>query len=110
MEKIKKGETANLDIKKLKGGDGHFRARKGEIRTIYRINEGSETVLISIERKNDNTTWVCDECLKEYQKTHPKVENESILCEKCGEKTIRATRLRNDKGCTIGCELYFPLF
>mgnify|MGYP001574186224 CR=1 FL=1 len=55
LEKIKKGETANLDIKKLKGGDGHFRARKGEIRIIYRINEGSETILISIERKNDNT-------------------------------------------------------
>lgn len=56
LEKIKKGETANLDIKKLKGGDNRFRVRKGEIRIIYRvINESGEVALVGIERKNDNT-------------------------------------------------------
>ena len=55
LEKIKKGEIANLDVKKLKGASSCFRARKGEIRIIYRIDENREVILISIERKNDNT-------------------------------------------------------
>lgn len=55
LEKIKKGDIANLDVKKLKGADSRFRIRKGEIRIIYRINENGETVLLNIERKNDNT-------------------------------------------------------
>ena len=55
LEKIKKGEVANLDIKKLKGADNCFRARKGGIRIIYIINENGEVVLLNIERKNDNT-------------------------------------------------------
>ena len=55
LEKIKKGETANLDIKKLKGADNFFRVRKGDIRIIYRINEKEEIILLNIERKNDNT-------------------------------------------------------
>lgn len=55
LEKIKNGEIENIDIKKLKGADNCFRARKGEIRIIYRINEDHETVLLGIERKNDNT-------------------------------------------------------
>ena len=46
-------------------------------------------------RGNDNGTWVCDDCLKERQKTHPKVEHKPILCEKCGEKTI--TKLVGDE-------------
>ena len=55
LEKIKKGETANLDMKKLKGADNFFRVRKGDIRIIYRINEKEEIILLNIERKNDNT-------------------------------------------------------
>lgn len=55
LEKIKRGDIANLDVKKLKGADNFFRARKGGIRIIYRINESGEIILISIERKNDNT-------------------------------------------------------
>ncbi len=55
LEKIKKGEVANLNIKKLKGGSDYFRARKGETRIIYRIDKDGEIILLSIERKNDNT-------------------------------------------------------
>ena len=55
LVKIKKGETANLDMKKLKGADNFFRIRKGDIRIIYRINEKEEIILLNIERKNDNT-------------------------------------------------------
>ena len=55
LEKIKKGEMANLDMKKMKGADNFFRVRKGDIRIIYRINEKEEIILLNIERKNDNT-------------------------------------------------------
>lgn len=55
LEKIKKGEIEDLDMKKLKGLDNCFRIRKGEIRIIYRINETGDASLLSIERKNDNT-------------------------------------------------------
>ena len=55
LEKIKKGEMANLDMKKLKGADNFFRVRKGDIRIIYRISEKEEIILLNIERKNDNT-------------------------------------------------------
>jgi mRNA-degrading endonuclease RelE of RelBE toxin-antitoxin system len=55
LEKIKKGEIENLDIKKLKDESNYFRARKGNIRIIYKINEGGETILLSIERRSDNT-------------------------------------------------------
>ena len=55
LEKIKFGNIANLDIKKLKGLDNCFRIRKGEIRIIYRIEENKKVFLLSIERKNDNT-------------------------------------------------------
>ena len=55
LEKVKFGDIANLDIKKLKGLDNCFRIRKGEIRIIYRIDENKEVFLLSIERKNDNT-------------------------------------------------------
>lgn len=55
LEKIKKGEMENFDMKKLKGADNFFRVRKGDIRIIYRINEKEEIILLNIERKNDNT-------------------------------------------------------
>ena len=55
LEKVKFGNVANLDIKKLKGIDNCFRIRKGEIRMIYRINENGDVALLDIERKNDNT-------------------------------------------------------
>ena len=55
LEKVKFGNIANLDIKKLKGLGNCFRVRKREIRIIYKINEKGEAVLLSIERKNDNT-------------------------------------------------------
>lgn len=55
LEKIKKGEIEDLDMKKLKGLDNCFRVRKGEIRIIYRIDEASNVAVLSVERKNDNT-------------------------------------------------------
>lgn len=55
LEKIKKGELADLDVKKLKGQDVVYRVRKGDLRIIYGINETGKTVVVGICRRNDNT-------------------------------------------------------
>ncbi|MBU1036801.1 hypothetical protein KKF32_02045 [Patescibacteria group bacterium] len=44
----------NLDIKKLKGHDDIFRARKGKIRIIYRLVKGN-IMILAIERRSENT-------------------------------------------------------
>lgn len=54
LEKIEKGDLKNLEIKKLKGKDNIFRARKGKFRVIYK-KEGKEIYVLAVERKNDNT-------------------------------------------------------
>jgi len=55
LEKVKFGNVANLDIKKLKGYNDYFRIRKGEIRIIYKLDEGGDVILINIERRSANT-------------------------------------------------------
>jgi mRNA-degrading endonuclease RelE of RelBE toxin-antitoxin system len=52
---IKSGRTSGLDIKKLKGRQDVFRARKGQIRIIYRVIEKGAIYILAIERRNDNT-------------------------------------------------------
>ncbi|MDP2668633.1 MAG: hypothetical protein Q8P07_02250 [bacterium] len=54
LEQIGQKQTDNLDIKKLKGREDVFRARKGDIRIMYRI-EKEKIFLLVIERRNDNT-------------------------------------------------------
>lgn len=55
LERINRGEVADLDIKKLKGKDNIFRARKRRIRVIFvKYQDGSINIL-AIERRNDNT-------------------------------------------------------
>ncbi len=54
LEKIYSKKPENLDLKKLKGRDDVFRARKGNIRIIYRIKDKNIFVL-SIERRSDKT-------------------------------------------------------
>lgn len=54
LEKVKTGNTANLDIKKLKGRQDIFRVRKGIIRIIYRRAQDN-IFLLAIERRNENT-------------------------------------------------------
>ena len=44
-----------LDIKKLKGRQDIYRVRKGKIRIIYRFNTDSKIIILTIERRNDNT-------------------------------------------------------
>jgi len=52
--KIEKGDIKSLDIKKLKGRNDIFRARKGSLRIIFRKTRESILVL-SIERRTDKT-------------------------------------------------------
>ncbi len=54
LELIKVGKVVGLDVKKLKGQDGIYRVRKGQIRIIYRI-VADAIFVITIERRNDNT-------------------------------------------------------
>ncbi len=52
--KIQKGNIKELDVKKLKGRNDIFRARKGKIRIIFRRIK--EIILVlSIERRADKT-------------------------------------------------------
>ena len=50
-----KRRLENLDIKKLKGKDDIFRARKGSIRIIYQDKGKDGIFVLTIERRNDNT-------------------------------------------------------
>jgi len=55
LEKILINNLKNLDIKKLKGYDHIFRARKGKIRIIYKINQNNETFILAVERRTEKT-------------------------------------------------------
>lgn len=54
LEKILKKDKRGVEIKKLKNRKDIFRIRKGNIRIIYRDNNGAISIL-AIERRNDNT-------------------------------------------------------
>jgi len=54
LAQLSRKETDNLNIKKLKGREDIFRARKGDIRIIYRV-EREKIFLQEIKRKNENT-------------------------------------------------------
>ena len=53
--KIKKNDFKNLDLKKLKGENNIFRARKGKIRIIYRISKNKRISILTIERRSETT-------------------------------------------------------
>lgn len=54
LSDIAEGTTSTLDIKKLKGVNDIFRARKGDLRVLYRV-EKKQVYLLAIERRGDNT-------------------------------------------------------
>jgi mRNA-degrading endonuclease RelE of RelBE toxin-antitoxin system len=54
LEQIKFGELGSLDLKRLKGHKDIFRARKGDLRVIYRSVDSKISVL-SIERRSETT-------------------------------------------------------
>ena len=55
LVKIKNGQFDGLDWRKLKGRDGIYRVRKGEMRIIYRLNASDGVVVLEIGRRNDIT-------------------------------------------------------
>lgn len=55
LKQILSQDLQGLDIKKLKGRDDVFRARKGDIRIVYRVSPKKEVLIISIERRSEKT-------------------------------------------------------
>ena len=53
LQKVKRGDFSDLEIKKLKGRQDIYRVRKSDIRIIYR-NYNGKVSLITIERRSDN--------------------------------------------------------
>ena len=54
LHQIERGDFANLDVKKLKGGSGLFRVRKGSIRIVF-LKDAEVTRLVSVERRSKDT-------------------------------------------------------
>jgi mRNA-degrading endonuclease RelE of RelBE toxin-antitoxin system len=54
LNKLKRGDFNNFDLKKLKNHDDIFRIRKGNIRIIYQLIDGRAKFL-TIERRSNNT-------------------------------------------------------
>lgn len=55
LVKIDRLDFSGLDIKKLKGRQDIYRVRKGKIRIIYQLNNNSRVIVLTLERRNDNT-------------------------------------------------------
>ena len=53
--KIKQKNLDGLNIKKLKGYNNIFRARKGKLRIIFKTSNNDNISIIAIERKTDKT-------------------------------------------------------
>jgi mRNA-degrading endonuclease RelE of RelBE toxin-antitoxin system len=55
MALILSGDTAGLDIKKLKGSSNIYRARVGQNRIIFSINNNGLATLIDVKKRDDQT-------------------------------------------------------
>ena len=54
VAKLSAGQFQTLDMKKLKGREDIFRARKGDIRIIYRMRQ-KKIFVLAIERRSERT-------------------------------------------------------
>ena len=52
---IKSGALGGLDLAKLKGTDGIYRVRKGDLRVIFRKTTNGAITILAIERRSDTT-------------------------------------------------------
>lgn len=52
--KLRSKSFKELNIKKLKGKENIFRARKGDLRVIYRL-DGGKVFILSVGRRRENT-------------------------------------------------------
>jgi len=55
LNKIKNSSLDGTDIKKLKGHENIFRASKGKIRIIYKIDDEGEIQILTIARRSENS-------------------------------------------------------
>lgn len=55
LEKIQRREVVGIDIKKLKGRKDIFRARKGNIRIVHKVEKKKKVSLLTIERRSERT-------------------------------------------------------
>lgn len=55
LEKIQNNNFIGLDIKKLKGYSDIFRARRGKIRIIYRLDKTGQAYILTIEKRSEKT-------------------------------------------------------
>lgn len=55
LKKLQARRFDGLDVKKLKGRSDIFRARKGDVRIIYRVSEEKELFILAIERRSEKT-------------------------------------------------------
>ena len=55
LERIATHSVTDLDITKLKGHTDIYRARKGDLRIIYRIPKQGAIMILAIERRSDTT-------------------------------------------------------
>lgn len=54
LKKIKAGDLASLDLKKLKGRQDVFRARQGDLRIIF-VKQSEDIKILSLERRASKT-------------------------------------------------------
>lgn len=54
LSQLKSGNYKGLDIKKLKGREDIFRARRGDLRIIYALR-GKEIYILAVERRSEKT-------------------------------------------------------
>ena len=54
LKQLYSGQFKKLDIKKLKGREDIFRARKGNFRIIYKV-KNENIFILAIERRCENT-------------------------------------------------------
>ena len=54
LVKLRTDDFRGLDLKKLKGTENIFRARKGALRIIYHKN-GDKLFILAIERRSEST-------------------------------------------------------
>ena len=53
--KVKSGDLAGLDLKKLKDRDDVFRVRKGNLRILFRRIDDQAIRILALERRSDTT-------------------------------------------------------
>ncbi|MEK7626543.1 MAG: type II toxin-antitoxin system RelE/ParE family toxin [Patescibacteria group bacterium] len=55
LGRIQQGKFLGLDLKKLRGREDVFRARKGSMRIIFRVLGNGDVFILAVERRAEKT-------------------------------------------------------